>query len=219
MKTIIGDDGLTYVLKDDMENAIKDRISKLTQKTREVETQLEEANKQISTMTKDAQNVDILTQKIRDLEGAVSKSNNQFERYKAISRHGLIDDDIIEAIEWAYERQMSKVDDKDRVDLGAWLDTQINDIDNANPLLRPHLQNINSSPENSEISHENTTGDITQVETETTSKTAEIPRVNQGATKPPEMRNIIEQGLSDPEFYEANREAIHKAYKQKYMRG
>lgn len=219
MKTIIGDDGLTYVLKEDMENAIKDRISKLTQKTREVEGHLEEANNKISTLTKDAQNVDILTQKIRDLEGVVKKSNSQFERYKAISRHGLIDDDIIEAIEWAYERQMSKVDEKDQVDLGAWLDSQIKDIDNANPLLRPHLKNIDSTNENSQISNENNEADITPIETPKAAKTAEIPRVNKGATKPPETRNIIEQGLADPDFYKANREAIHNAYKQKYLRG
>lgn len=217
MKTITGDDGLVYVLKEDMEHAIKDRISKLTQRNREIEGELTEANKKITDMSKKNQNVDILTQKIKDLESSISKSQNQFERYKAISQHGLVDDDIIEAIEWAYDRSMSKVEDKERIDLGKWLQDQIDNIETANPILRPHLQNINKAVENSEISNENTTNDITPLNISETQKNVEIPRVNNGVTKPPETRNIIEQGLKDPDFYEANREAIHKAYRQKYL--
>ena len=211
MRTITSEEGLVYVLKEDMEAVIKERVSKVAQKARDYETQLQDATAKIETMTKQTASVDILTDKIADLEAKLTKSNSQFDRYKAISRHGLVDDDIIDAIEWAYERTMSKVDDKDRVELGSWLDTQIQDVENSHPLLRPHLQK--TAAKNSEISSQNKTEDITPHTPPETPKNANIPRVNTGAQKPPETRSIIDQGLNDPEFYKANREAILKAYK------
>lgn len=211
MKTITHEDGHVYVLKEDMEAIIKERISKVAQKSREFETQLTEANDKIQSMTKQNSNIDLLHEKIADLEAKLTNSNSQFDRYKAISKHGLVDDDIIDAIEWAYERTMSKVEQKDRVELGSWLETQIQDIDNAHPILRPHLQK--TPAKNSEISPQNETLDIRPQEVPKNEKNDNIPRVNTGARKPPETRNIIDQGLNDPDFYRANREAILKAYK------
>lgn len=214
MKQITDEDGHVYVLKTDMENLIKDRISKVAMKAREYETLLNEANDKITTLSKDTANVDILTGKIQDLETKLSKSSNQFDRYKAISKHGLVDDDIIEAIEWAYERTMNKTDNKDRVDLGKWLQSQIDDIDNSHPLLKPHLHK--APADNQDLTPSNDLTDTLQSKEQTTPKTVEIPRVNTGAKKPPESRNIIDQGLNDPKFYEQNREAILDAYKKLY---
>lgn len=213
MRQITDENGAIYVSKEDMESAIKDRISKVTQRARDYEEQLQAANEKIATMTKEYENVDILTAKIRDLETNLSKSQNQFTRYKAISQHGLVDDEIIEAIEWAYERTMSKVSEKDKTDLSTWIQGQIDNIESAHPLLKPHLQNQNKAP--SHQNDETPQGDPVSVPSNnnTPPLNGEFPRVNKGAKKPPETRNIIDQGLADPEFYEANRDAILKAYK------
>lgn len=209
MRTITDDDGNVYVLKSDMETAIKDRISKVTQKAREYETQLQEAQEQISQLSKEQTNIDILTAKISDLESNLKKSGSQFERYKAISKHGLVDDDIIEAIEWAYEKSMSKTEEKNHVDLGVWLDNQIQDIDNAHPLLRPHLTQTTTQ----EAIEQPLNGQQVQQPPQTKQTPSKpIPRVNTGAQKAPETRDsLISKGLADPDFYRAHHKEIKQA--------
>ena len=46
MKTITGDDGLVYVLKSEMENIIKERVSKVAEKVRQHEEQNEKLQKE-----------------------------------------------------------------------------------------------------------------------------------------------------------------------------
>ena len=209
-------EGQTFILKSDMEEIIKDRVSKVATRANEAETQLKDLESKLQEAEKRTSSADILASRVEDLQAQLDSSKTRFERYQAISRHGLVDDDMVEAVEWSYERSQKDISKKDRVSLGDWLDQQISNPEEAHALLRPHLKQLNqSTSEPGELEQEDQTQTLEQDPT----PSPQAPPVNNGAVRAPNQHgDIIQLGLKDPEFYAQNRDKIQAAWRARNSR-
>ena len=208
MKTITDEEGNVYVLKTDMEAAIKERISKVTTRAQEAEGKLRTLEAELDDAKKSAGISDTLNQQLEEYREKLDKANSRYDRYKAISKHGLVDEDMVEAIEWAYEKSMQKVGKKEQIPLTDWLDKAVQDPSTAPAVLRPHLQTLQVEQP------VQVTEQVTEQETERPT----APTVNTGAQAPTDGPSILQRAAQDPDFYQANREEIQKAWRSKYSR-
>ena len=211
MKTITDEEGNVYVLKTDMEAAIKERISKVTSRAQEAEGQVRTLTAELDDAKKSAGISDTLNQQLEEYREKLDKANSRYDRYKAISKHGLVDEDMVEAIEWAYENSMSKIGKKEQVPLTDWLDKAVQDPSTAPAVLRPHLETLQAEQP---VQVEQPTEQVTEQVTERPT----APIVNTGAQAPVDGPSILQKAAQDPDFYQANREAIQKAWRSKYSR-
>tara|TARA_B100000459_G_scaffold89443_1_gene50365 strand:+ start:1907 stop:2590 length:684 start_codon:yes stop_codon:yes gene_type:complete len=225
MKTITGDDGETYVLKTDMETVIKERISKVSARAQQAEEKLRTLQTDLDAAKQSAGTSDVLAQQLDEYREQLQQANNRFDRYKAISKHGLVDDDMIEAIEWTYEKSQSKLSNKERVPLTDWLESAVANPDSAPTVLRPHLMQLQQQQPDAPTEQPTTE----QAEAAPTKQAPDWqrqasqllagpkpPNVNAGAMPPQESPDIISRGLSDSDFYQNNRDAIMKQWRSKY---
>lgn len=212
-------EGQTYILKSEMENIIKDRISRVAQRATAAEDALKEAEKRISKAEKGLSSVDMLNQQIGELQGKLKTSEQRFSRYQSISKHGLTDPDLIEAIEWSYER--SQKGSESPIELGEWLDKQVSDPDSAPMTIRPHLQALRMLSESSEGAEgiETPSEAPPAVSASTQEQLAQLaPRTNVGAIPAPDSPGFLDRALRDPEFYAANRDKVMQAWKSQNRR-
>lgn len=217
MKTITDDDGNVYVLKSDMESVIKERIAKVSARAQQAEEQVRTLQTDLDAAKQSAGTSDVLAQQLDEYREQLQQANSRFDRYKAISKHGLVDDDMIEAIEWSYEKSQSKLSKKERVSLTDWLENAVSNPDNAPTVLRPHLQQLQQQANSEQANSEQVTSDqVTEQVTQQVTQAA--PNVNAGAMPPVDGPDIIQRGLSDSDFYQSNRDAIVKQWRAKYGR-
>lgn len=207
-------EGKTYILKSQVESIIKERVSKVAQRASEYENQLNDLQKDLEKARKSSASVDILKGRIEELQSKYEKANQRYDRYTAISGYGLTDPELVEAIEWAYDRAMSKQDKQ--VDLKDWLKGAFEDPESAPVMLRPHIQAARSSM--------NLEGEIESnpnIEREQLSELGSLspenrpvaPRTNSGAVSLPDKQTSLSNRVyDDPELYEANRESIRKQW-------
>lgn len=208
MKTITDEEGNVYVLKTDMEAAIKERISKVTSRAQEAEEQVRTLTADLDDAKKSAGISDTLNQQLEEYRDQLTKANSRYDRYKAISQHGLVDEDMVEAIEWAYEKSMAKLGKKEQVPLTEWLEGAVQDPSKAPAVLRPHLQNLQAeAPVQAEAQAE---------APEQVIERPTAPAVNTGAQAPVDGPSILQKAAADSDYYAANREAIQKAWRSKY---
>lgn len=213
-------EGQTYILKADMDHAIKDRIGKVATRASEAESQLRQHQQKL-------EGLDSMQSQITELQGQLSQSQTKFSRYQAISRAGLSDPDIIDAIEWQYDRSTNGAENKPALD--QWLQAQIANPATAPAILRPHLAQLANSTAPTagpaELASQ-ASSDPTSSQPNPQSyslpqapQPPQPPQVNRGAIQAqrPET-SIINQGLSDPEFYKANREQIQQQWRQQHKK-
>ena len=215
MKTITGDDGEVYVLKTDMEQAIKERISKVSARAQQAEEQVRTLQTDLDAAKQSAGTSDVLAQQIEEYREQLNQANSRFDRYKAISKHGLVDDDMIEAIEWSYEKAQSKVEKKNRQSLTDWLESAVSNPEAAPTILRPHLLQLQQQTAEAEPSEQ---AEAAPTEQSSSPSMAQAPNVNAGAKPPQDSPDIISRGLSDSDFYQNNRDAIMQQWRAKYGR-
>lgn len=209
-------EGKTYILKSQVESIIKDRIGKVAQRATVAEQALEEAQKRIEKSEKAMSSIDILNQQLSEMQSKLSTSEKRFSRYQSISKHGLTDPDLIEAIEWTYDRAQKNVAEKERLSLSEWLDTQVDNPDEAPITIRPHLRALKMASTSEETPQEST--DITAATETTEVESVAPPRSNVGAIPAPDSPNFLDRALKDPEFYAANRDKVVEAWKMRNRR-
>tara|TARA_R100000655_G_scaffold17913_1_gene37861 strand:- start:346 stop:1011 length:666 start_codon:yes stop_codon:yes gene_type:complete len=215
-------DGKTYILKSQVESIIKDRVQKVAARATEFENQLNDLQIQYEKSTKENASVDILRNQIKELEAANHKASQKFNRYTAISGYGLTDPEIVEAIEWAYDRTMCKKDEKEKLELGDWLKNCFENPDNAPVILQPHITAARTSGDPLEGSIDEAKEQIAAV-SNTPDQNQQIqaaPNTNLGVKNIPDnITSLDKRVFSDPELYEANREAIRKMWYSRRKRG
>jgi uncharacterized phage infection (PIP) family protein YhgE len=220
--TEIENEGRTYVLKSEMENIIKERIGKVANRATTAEKALEEAQSRLSKAEKAMSSIDILNQQLAEMQTKLQSSEQRFERYQSISKHGLTDPDLVEAIEWSFERAQRGKTDKDRQSLSEWLDQQVDNPESAPITIRPHLQALkmigedNAEPE--EQLQQSSTASQLQDLGQTQEQLAAAPRTNVGAIPAPDSPGFLDRALKDPEFYAANRDKVMQAWKTRNRR-
>lgn len=217
-------EGKTYILKSQVEAIIKDRVSKVAARANEAEAQLKEASSQIESMQGKQASIDMLTDQIQKLQGELAASENKFSRYQSMSKHGISDGELIEAIEWQYERSMKGKSKKEITPLSEWLENHISNPAEAPIAIRPHLQSIAEAASPPQAEGEQT--ELAQNLAEVSEPLEQIPQqpmyqapqTNRGAVPAPEGKDILRKAMSDPEFYSANAEAVQKAWMARYSR-
>lgn len=210
-------DGVEYVRKSEIENIIKQRIDKVAARANEAEEATKALQQKLDQASKSDATIDLLTQQLEKMKSELSQSEKKFSRYQAMSKHGLVDPEIVEAIEWSYEKSQSGKKKGEIVELNDWLDTIVSNPNEAPTILRPHIQNLQpqqveaeANAENVEMEAPSTQQQLSELHRATESRAA--PQTNNGVRNAPEPSNLIERGLKDSEFYAQNREEIRKAW-------
>ena len=214
-------EGKTYVLKTQVEAIIKDRVGKVAQRATAAEHALEAAQSRLEKAEKAMSSVDILNQQLAEMQSKLSTSENRFNRYQSISKHGLTDPDLVEAIEWSYERSQKNKADKEKQTLSEWLDSVVDNPDSAPITIRPHLQALKMIDEPAAAAD---TPAEQMPAADTQAQLAELhaqqppPRANAGAMPTPESADFMDRALRDPEFYAQNRDKVMSAWKNRNKR-
>ena len=221
--TEIENEGRTYVLKSEMENIIKERIGKVASRATSAEQALEEANKRLEKAEKAMSSVDILNQQLAEMQTRLQSSEQRFERYQSISKHGLTDPDLVEAIEWSFERAQKGKSDKERQTLSDWLDQQVENPESAPITIRPHLQALKMIGEDNaeaadDLPEASTASQLQSLGESLEPQQAAAPRANVGAIPAPDSPGFLDRALKDPEFYAANRDKVMQAWKNRNRR-
>lgn len=201
-------EGQEYILKTHMESVIKDRVAKVAKRANEAESILQDYQNQIEEQKKAIGTVDVLSQQVTELQSKLQSSEKKYTRFTAISQHGLTDPDMIEAVEWTYDKAMSKLNKKDKVDLNSWLSSQVENPDTAPIMLRPHLQSLKPA----------TTETPQQEKPVEAAAPQKYPQVNAGRRDTPEVQDVLSRGMSDPDFYRANRDSVMSAWNNQFKR-
>lgn len=213
-------EGKTYVLKQDIESVIKERIGKVAARATTAESALAEAQRRLEKAEKAMSSVDILNQQLTDLQTKLQTSENRFNRYQSISKHGLTDPDLVEAIEWSYERSQKNATDKDKKTLSEWLDSVVENPETAPITIRPHLQALKMVDDGPADAQPNV-ADLPAADTQSqlaSLEQARAPRTNAKAMPTPESADFLDRALRDPEFYAQNRDKVMSAWKNRNKR-
>jgi len=214
-------EGKTYVLKTQVEAIIKDRVGKVAQRATAAEQALEAAQSRLEKAEKAMSSVDILNQQLAEMQNKLETSESRFTRYQSISKHGLTDPDLVEAIEWSYERSQKSKGDQERQTLAEWLDSVVENPDTAPITIRPHLQALKMIDEPAAAE---SAPAAALPPADTHAQLAELhdqrppPRANAGAMPTPESADFMDRALRDPEFYAQNREKVMSAWKNRNKR-
>tara|TARA_R100001440_G_scaffold74110_1_gene99284 strand:+ start:4100 stop:4753 length:654 start_codon:yes stop_codon:yes gene_type:complete len=211
-------EGKTYILKTDVENIIKERVSKVATRANTAESRIAELEQTIEKNRKSLTSVDLLNTQLTELKDKLALSETRFSRYQSISKHGLTDPDLVDAIEWQYDRAQSKLAKKDRVSLGDWLDGHVSNPESAPVMLRPHLTSIKPPAASTPESAAETPSAPSAPSTPST-PSEPPPKTNSGAMPAPELGNFMDRALKDPEVYRQNRDKIMSAWKNRRSRG
>jgi hypothetical protein len=187
--------------KSDVENIIKDRIAKVAKRANEAELTIKDLRAQMDKQAQSVGTVDMLTQQLAEMQQKLKSTEQRYARHTTISKHGLTSE-IAEAVEWAFDKEMSTLKKSDRIGLSDWLKIHIEDPTGAPAILRPHLKGLQSeAPQQSQAPQ--------QTETKT-----QYPNVNANARPSiPDGKDLITRAMTDPEFYKENREKVIQAYK------
>ena len=213
MKTITDENGETYVLKSDMEKVIQDRISKVAERARTAEEQTKNFQSKIKELEKHTSSSDILAQQVKDLKQQLETSNQKYTRYKAVSKYGLVEDDMIDTLEFLYEKKYKG--EKKPPPMVEWLDTLMSDPENAPTILKPHLQQLQqSNPQQVEGVEGVETNEMIQPEIQQPT-VSPAPTMNSGTAPIPTDSTLNQAKFNDLEWYSKNRERIVAEYRNR----
>ena len=195
-------EGLEYILKSDVDELVRQRITKVSERARTAEEKVKEMN-ELATTAKDSKAIiEGYEKQIAELQQNIAKQQALYESHSVIAQHGFVDADLRDMVEWSYNREMSTRSKKDQQKLSEWLQDIKTNPDNAPSTLRPHLITNNQSVEPQQ----------TETITHGHHLTSQPPKPVQstGVVQPKEniTSSLIESALRDPEIYRAKREEI-----------
>ena len=211
MSNEINHEGKTYILKSQVEGIVKERISKIASKAHEAEKRANELETSLADIQQRAASIDIISAQLEEMKGKLSASESRFHRFQAVSKYGITEPDIIEAIEGSYEKSMKNKPKKDHVSLEDWISNHIQSPDKAPILLRPHFMQVSRERAPQEEQS-------TQQQQQNTSVESNFVSTNQNTVKAPEQPNPTKQGLKSQKDWKENREAIRAAYYESIRR-
>lgn len=192
----------TYT-KSDLENIIKDRISKVAKRANDAENTIRELRAQMDKQAQSVGTVDMLTQQLAEMQQKLKSTEQRYARHTTINKHGLTAD-IAEAVEWAFDKEMATLKKSDRIGLDDWLKIHIEDPTSAPAILRPHLRGLQQQQQS----------EPEQTTEQPIATKQQYPNVNANARPTiPDGKDLITRAMMDPEFYKENRDKVINAWK------
>lgn len=215
-------DGVEYILKTDVDEIVSSRISRYAEKTRQLETQVEQYQSQIDDSKQAVGLVDKLNSQIDQLQSQLDTARSQYERHSTIGSFGITDPTIRDAVEWSFEREMKGRAKKDQQTLSEWLDSIKTDPTTAPSVLRPFF-----NPPVNETKQENPAVVEHPVPAPVQQQTSPVQPVNNPPSSNAGVQNVqqvstgnILSRAHDRAFFDQNRQAIKEAfYSQRNKRG
>ena len=206
MKTI-NHEGLEYVLKTDMEQAIQSRIQKLSSRAVQAEEQVQAYQEKLDAQAGELAKIEKFSSRIQELENELETSNTRYQRHTTMADYGFQDPEIRELVEWQYEKAMKN--QESRVPMADWLKSMKEDPTTAPITLRPHLQKAPVQEGMAPVQ-----GETVQNTTPVPEQPAVLPPKTNTATvqAPVQSSDILKRATQDLDFYRANREAVRKAW-------
>lgn len=201
-------EGEEYILKSAVDEIVRQRISKYSEKTREAEMKIDQLQSEIDDSRSKIAVSDKLTAQIDDLTQQLNQARTQYERHSTISEYGITDPSLRDAVEYFHEKEMSGRTKKDQQSLGDWLSAIKSDPSTAPTVLRPHFvtpeQPSNTAPVETPTA---------QTQGQAVVQAVVPPTSNQGVqpTSNTTSSDLLTRA-SDPVFFTANRAAIREAY-------
>ena len=217
MKTI-NHDGKEYILKDDVDGLVRERLSKITESKRQLESRTELLSNQLQEMETKVKNSDAMASQIAQLQDELSISHKKYERHSAIAQHGITDSRIRDLVEWQYSKSMESKAKKDQVNFSTWLENMKNEGE-IPLLLQPY---IGASAPTTEAPAPTTEAPApapamgTQPTTGLTASTLSRPTTNKSvaAVADSATNASMLKKAGDYDYFRANRSEIKKRYYQ-----
>lgn len=220
-------EGRIYILKSSVEGIVKDRVSKVAARASEAESRSVELEKQMKAFESKQASYDVLAQQVSDLKTQLSKSESKYSRYQSISRIGITDQDVIDVLEFQYDKAMRN--QKEKISLGDWLESHIDNYEEAPRSIKPFLEQFKPEPEatpegaSQEAPEANTEAsmiDMMQLHNlQQLRQAQQPPTVNKGAVKAPDQKDILSRAMTDQDFYNQNADAVRQAWFSKFQKG
>ncbi len=219
MSNTITHEGVEYILKSHVDEIVRQRIAKYSEKLTATESRLSEYQSKLDEASAKIGLVDNLTSQVESLQGELTTANSRYERHTVISQYGITDNGVRDAVEWAYEREMSGRAKKDRQALGDWMQNIHDNPDNAPAVLRPFISAPQASEQTEQAAQPQMQQQMPQAQmqmpqTQMQTPPPVAPASNNGVaaqTGAPVPDNIL-QRAADPAFFAQNRDAIRQAY-------
>lgn len=208
-------EGVEYIQKDHVDEIIRQRIAKYSERLAQSETKVSQYESELDEARAKMGLVDNLTTQVETLQHDLKTARSQYERHTIISQHGINDGDVRDMVEWQYDRAMSNVAKKDRVDLGEWLESIKEDPTKAPSTLRPFFQSQElEAPQESNQDVQPSQSLQPQSTIQSQAPQAPIPPSSNRGVQPQAVTapNDLLTRATDPTFYSQNREAIREAY-------
>lgn len=231
MSNTITHDGVEYVKKTHVDEIVRQRIAKYSEKLTTAESRLSEYQSKLDESSAKIGLVDNLTQQVESLRGELTTANSRYERHTVISQYGITDNGVRDAVEWAYEREMQGRNKKDQMPLSDWMQTIHQNPESAPAVLRPFISAPQASEQTEQVAQTQLQPQMQQQMPQTQmqpqmQQQMQMPQT-QMQTPPPvapasnngvaaqtgaPVPNDILQRATDPAFFAQNREAIRQAY-------
>ena len=205
-------EGVEYIQKDHVDEIVRQRIAKYSEKLTAAESRIAEFESQLDEAKAKSGLVDNLTSQLESMKGELNQANNRYERHSIISQHGITDSSIRDAIEWAFDRQMDSLPKKDRVGLGDWLSGLNENPESAPAFLRPFFGSQSQSNEQATSAPSTPSLVVTNANPQTVTPKSPPPSNNGVQSSQGVSQNDLLSRAHDTEFYHQNREAIREAY-------
>ena len=189
-----------YILKSDVDQLVRGRITKVSERARASEERVKELEASIKQSSPNTETIAQHVERIAELERNLAYSKKTYEEHETITQYGFLDPNLRDMVSWTYEREMKTRSKKDHQKLGDWLQSIKDDPSTAPTTIAPHLKSNSLIPATSPESK--TIPDHHSVDSSLTP--------SNGVVQPKGVmdRNLIDSALQDPEIYRAKRDEI-----------
>jgi len=176
----IEQDGKKYYDGDEINNIVRERLSKEADKRALVVSERDALTAELEALRPQVAGVEALTQQAADLQAQLAKSQGAFTRYQAATTHGVTDPDTIEALEFAHQKASAKLGDK-APDFGTYLANAAADAS----ILPSYLRGVLAAGGE---------GDDPPAPTTQTTQTTQQTQAKRPGTKPPKKAPAAKSG-------------------------
>jgi hypothetical protein len=133
-------EGVEYILKSDVDELVRSRVSKVSERARAAESRVAELEESVEANKTASSQLSDLQLKIDSLTGELEQSKNLYSTHSTIAKHGFIDPELRDLVEWQYQRAVKDIPKKEQPDLDTWISNLKADPSKATEALRPFLK-------------------------------------------------------------------------------
>lgn len=211
MSKTITHEGKEYILKSEVDNIVSNRISKISESRRGLQSQLDEMTEKYSDMEERTKSVDSLQSQIEILQDELSNSNKKYSRHTAISNHGITNPEVRDLVEWQYTKAMESKPKKERPTMGEWLQSLNSEGAQIPHVLQPYL----GKKEVADIPGESSTPAQIASLQQSQPQSRPIPSSNnnvQQVSNHQTSADMLSKGGTDYDYFRKNRAKIKELY-------